>query len=337
MSNSVSDFNAVISITNPSPLTKEMQNNLPDDYDLSQSSGNFALLYGTGYELDNLKQTLLQVEANNYLYSPDTQQGSFQISGVGNYLIEFDIPFITPPLNVNISGADFTDVFIESTSRFGMVINVLTDVQDTLQYRASGFVGAASDEYIGDALYNNFGALYQFPRMGDSQIDDTYVSFYQNTDTFINVQSITPVFAQSGFDSTGTIPQFAPTVPPSNVPFITGIIRPTKIVTTPECNNELIDLSGNLIALLDTSSVDTTTSPTSSFYLTTGFNVSKIASNYDPRVYITGFTSTFEFNPWDQPSYVQEVFRADNKYRRILSALLITLSIKSKYSLAYSN
>ena len=57
----------------------------------SQNSNLFTLLYGTGYEIDALKKTFRQLEANNYLYSPDTQQHSLKISGAGSYLIEFDV------------------------------------------------------------------------------------------------------------------------------------------------------------------------------------------------------------------------------------------------------
>jgi hypothetical protein len=47
MFNSVSDFNATLAIANPSPLTKEMLTNLPDNYNKSQSTGNFTMLYGS--------------------------------------------------------------------------------------------------------------------------------------------------------------------------------------------------------------------------------------------------------------------------------------------------
>jgi len=327
--NNALNVKATISIANPSPLTKEMLNNLPDNYDKTQSTGNFTLLYGTGYELETLKQELEQGEANNYLYSPDTQEGNFNIEGIGIYLIEFDIPFVIPPLNVSISGADTTDVFIETTSRFSMIVNVQTSGADTLQYRASGFVGAASDEYLGDALYNNFGALYGFPRAGDSQINNTYVNLYTKTNTFVSVQKIIPVeIFQYPFNipplntqalyPTTPLPNPNYTVisqtPPINQQYIKGIIRPTSVISAPEATDEIFDSSGNLLALLDCS---TTSQAASAYYLGNNNNIFKT----HPEVYIIGAFSTFNFDAWQQPSYLQEVYRADNVYRRILSAI----------------
>jgi len=329
MSNSSasSDFKAVLAITNPSPLTKQMLDNLPDDYDKSQSTGNFAAVYATGYEFERLKQTLQQTEANNYLYSPDTQEDSFKVTGAGKYLIEFNIPFVTPPLNVSIVGSDFTDAFIEYSSRFGMIVNVLTNGQDTLQYRASGFVGAASDEHLGDGLFNNFGALYQFPRVGDSVINESYVKFYEKTNQFINVHSIIPVQTLSGpviRDSNGIAiapyPAIISSTPPISQSYVKGLIRPTNVVTSPQSTHELVDISGNLIALLDASN---TSQNVISFFQNSGDNFFKS----DPQVYITGAFSTFEFNRWRQPNYTQEVFRADNKYRRILSGINKSLAL----------
>lgn len=320
MQGSKTDFGATISITNPSPLTKEMFSNLPTNYTKNQTSGVYALVYGSGYEFESGKQTLQQAEANNYLYSPDVQQGNFKVSGIGKYLIEFNIPFTTPPLNVNIVGSDSTDVFIEFTSRFGMIINVQTDAQDTLQYRASGFVGAASNEILGDALYDNFGALYQFPRLGDSVINDTYVSFYENVNTFIQVESILPVQnVQVNFDSNGNVigsPVLTNNTPPINngQSVYKGIIKSTTVITNPPCTHELVDLAGNLIALLDAATVSQSVT---SFYANSGNNIYK----NDPEVYILGPVSTFMFDRWHQPEYIQEVFRGDNKYRRILSGI----------------
>src|ERR1700680_1902730 len=112
MDNSKTDFSANISILNPSPLTKEMFSNLPTNYTNNETSGAYALLYGSGYEFETAKQILQQAEANNYLYSPNVEQGNFKVSGIGLYIIEFSIPFTIPPLNVNIVGSDSTDVFI---------------------------------------------------------------------------------------------------------------------------------------------------------------------------------------------------------------------------------
>jgi len=311
MNDSQADFSANISILNPSPLTKEMFGNIPTNWTHNETSGVYALLYGSGYEFETAKQTLQQSEANNYLYSPNVEQGYFKIGGIGLYIIEFSIPFTIPPLDVNIVGADTTDVFIEFTSRFGMIINVQTAAVDTLQYRASGFVGAASNEILGDGLYDNFGALYQFPRSGGSVIDSTYVSFYENINTFIQVESILPVQNVQGFDSSGS-PIITNNTPPINMQTVyEGIIQPTTVITNPQCTHQLVDLSGNLVALLDASTVSQSVS---AFYANAVNNIYKT----NPQVYIIGPVSTFIFDRWEQPEYIQEVFRGDNQYRRIL-------------------
>jgi hypothetical protein len=309
------DFEAVLSIVHPSPITKQMMSNLPDNYDESQSTGNFNLLYGTGYALDTLKNSLLQLQSNNYLYSPYSETANFSVNGINKYYIEFQVAFLAPPLNVSISGASTTDVFIESTSKYGMIINVQTDATDVLEYTATGFAGAATTEDYGDALYNNFGALYGFPRVGNSIINSSYVDFFSNSSqkqTYISVQTVTPVEIINGpliFDSngniTGTIPPIIVNPPPQNQQYLTGIISPVTIVSSPEVTHKLTDLNGKLLALLDCS---TTTANVSSFYT---YNNNNFFKN-NPSVYVTGFFSTYEFNPWDQPSYVQEVNRADN-------------------------
>jgi len=293
------DFKANLVIVNLSPATKNMQAELPSNYTSSQNSGEFAYLYGSGYEIDKLKQTLLQLEANNYLYSPNTQSQTLKVDGAGKYLIQFEIPFVTAPLNVSVVGSSFTDVFIEFTDNFGMIVNVLTDAMDILNWTASGFVGAATQQWLGDALYNNFGALYGFPRLGDSQIDDTFVRQYESVNLFINVEQI--------ISSINT--------PPIGITYYTGFITPTLVTSTPQATHQLTDSAGNILALLNASSATTTpTQPVSAFYPSSA-NISS------SKVYIVGAASTFTFDRWQQANYIQEVFRADNKYRRILSGI----------------
>lgn len=317
MNSAQTDFNANIAIVNPSPLTAEMMSDLPSNYTQSQTSNNFSMLYGTGYEFENVKQTLQQLEANNYLFSPDVQNQTIKVDGAGVYLVEFQIPFVTPPLNVNIVGSSLTDVFIEYTSRFNMIINVQTDIQDVLTWTASGFVGAASDQYLGDALYDNFGALYNFPRLGDSQINASYVNQYMNTNLFVSVETITPVEVISVVEINDELQAQLPRVfnpPPAGVQFYRGIIQPTSVVSFPQATNELRDDSGNLIALLG---VNTTTQNVTSFYPNVGNNIYKSTQD----VFVTGFATIYNFDAWDQPAYVQEVFRADNVYRRLLAGI----------------
>jgi hypothetical protein len=91
---SKTDFVSTINITNPSLITADMISDLPDNYTNSQNSNIFALSYGTGYEFERLKQTLLQLEANNYLYSPDIQTQSLAIDGVGLYRVELPVQII---------------------------------------------------------------------------------------------------------------------------------------------------------------------------------------------------------------------------------------------------
>lgn len=319
MANLASDFRASISIVNSSSITKGMLVDLPDNYERqSQNTNVFAALYGSGYSLEQSKRTFKQVEANNYLYSPDIQEANFNVSGAGKYLIEFDIPFTTPPLDVSIVGSSFTDVFVEYTSRFGMIVNVQSEAQDVLKYRASGTVGAASDEYIGDALFLNFGSLYQFPRVGDSIINDTFVKFYEQANTFVSLQNIIPV---------ETVVSTNPLViqknyPPLNSQFLTGIIEPCNVSSKPRATHQLVDIAGNLIALLDSSAVPKSIDITA-FYNNSNQNIYK----NDVRVFVLGQFSKFVFNRWLQPTFIQEVFRADNKYRRLLYAISKSLNL----------
>ena len=105
-------FLATVSIINQSPTSKSMLGNLPDVYNKTENTGNYTLMYGSGYAMDKLKQTVLQGEANNALNSPEIQTNYFKVDGPGIYLIEFDVPFVTPPLNVSISNTSLSDVFI---------------------------------------------------------------------------------------------------------------------------------------------------------------------------------------------------------------------------------
>lgn len=345
-------FSANIAIVNPSPATKEMQSDLPDNYTRSQNSGVFSLLYGTGYEQERLKQSLKQLEANNYLYSPDVQNETITIDGKGKYLIEFAVPFVTPPLNVNVVASNYTDVFIEFTSRFGMIINVGTDQADVVEWRAYGFVGAATDKFLGDSLYQNFGSQFNFTRQGDSEIDDSSILAYEKISTFINVEQIIPVynFSYVTFTDGTTLNLSGPTItqsvtavaqgfqipttlnqPPTGTPYVTGFIRATTVLTTPPCTHEFVDVNGGLLALLDCSTIGpSVTSYYSSqgnarFPLQIRNSIPNLTANKVQQVYITGFSSTYDFDPYRQPAFLQEIFRADNKYRRLLAGINLSL------------
>ena len=319
--NDTTDFKASLSIANLSPLSQQMQSVLPSDYTRSQNSGNYALIYGTGYEMENVKQVIGQYESNNYLYTPSLQTGNITVSGSGSYLIEFDLPYIIPPLDVGVSASEFTDVFIEFTSQYGMTINVKTAGTDIVSWTANGTIGAANSEILGDALYNNWGSIYNLPRLGDSVADDTFVSQYENFNLFINVQKMTTVINIPSFVNNN---QIIYNSPPLNSQI--GIIRPTTVITDPTAAYELVNSNGQIIALL-TFDVNTFTIGTSSFGVSS-FEPSNLANSFDPNhilptyeVYVSGTQTTFSFDRWDQPSWKQEVFRADNKYRRLLTGV----------------
>jgi hypothetical protein len=308
-----------------------MQNQLPSNYSRSQNSNAFAFLYGTGYEMENLKQTIGQSEANNYLYSPSTQDGQITVSGAGRYLIEFDVPYVVPPLNVSIAPSSNTDAFIEFTSRFGMTINITTDSNDIISWKASGQLGAATSEFCGDALYNNFGSLFSFPRSGESVINDTFVSQYESFDSLIKVENMTTVLDFSTWPSTP--PHFNP--PPPNS--LRGTLRATTVSTNPGASHELLDANGKIIALLSfdvnqfviknnlgvKSNVPVSGFLPATLYATYGAGVP--LPTYD--VYVSGSQTTFNFNRWNQLSFQQEVFRADNVYRRLLAGINRSLKI----------
>lgn len=351
---SMVDFRANISIVNASPITKQMQSNLPDNYTRSQNSGIFSLLYGTGYEFERLKQTFKQLEANNYLYSPDVQNETISIDGKGKYLIEFAVPFVTPPLNVSVLASSYTDVFIEFTSRFGMIINVSTDQSDVVEWHAYGFVGAATDKYLGDALYQNFGSQFGFKRQGDSEIDTSIVSVYEKNSTFINVENIISFYnfnsisfsdgtvrSLSGSTITEPISSLLSTTrnaqisanlnqPPVGIPYLTGFIKPTTVRTTPPSTHELVDVNGFLVALLDCSTIGPSVT---SYYSSVGNaklplvipNNLNIPSSEVKMVYINGFASKYNFDAYHQSAFLQEIFRADNKYRRLLAGINLSL------------
>src|SRR3984885_5493913 len=312
------DFFASLVIANISPLTKVMQSLLPDIWDNSQNASNFAILYGAGYEMEDLKQRLVQSEANNYLYSPDKQSSFLLVNGPGSYLIEFDVPYVVPPINASIVTADYTDAYIEYTSRYGMVVTVNSIMPDTIKWQTTGFVGAASDEFLGDALYNNFGTIFNFPRSGLSQIDDSSVLPYEANNVFIKVQSISAVQnIVATYDNNGNVNSvnFSSNAPPINVQYWTGIIQPTTVISSPLCTHQLVDNYGNILALLDASAL--LSQPISAYYPNSGLNIYK-TNNY---VYITGAETTYSFNRWDQPFYQQIVFEADYQYRKILGAM----------------
>lgn len=322
------DFKSTVSITNPSPLTTAMQGQLPSNYTQSQNSNVFAFMYGTGYALEELNQTITQLQANNYLYSPSSQTGEILVTGTGLYLIEFSVPFIVPPLNVSISaGSSSTDVYIEYTSNFGMTINVVSGNQDVLTWTASGATGAVNGEEFGDALYNNFGAIFNFPRTGDSIADATFVSQYESFSTFIDANSLTTYIDFSSYPD--ELIYNAPTVGA-----LRGTLQPVSIVTNPTASHQLISDTGEIIALINFDvgifPIGTTTAQVSSFYPanllatygipTTMINgqVVNVLPPDGTDVYVNGTFSTFSFDRWDQLSYQQEVIRADNKYRRLL-------------------
>lgn len=333
MSSGFSDFKASISITNPSPLTKQMQNLLPSNYTRSQSSNSFAFLYGTGYEMENLKRTIGQSEANNYLYSPSTQNGQISVSGAGRYLIEFDVPFVVPPLNVSIATGSQTDAFIEFTDRYGMTVNVTTPGTDTISWQVSGQIGAATTEFLGDALYNNFGALFSFPRQGNAIIDDTFVSQYEKINLLVNVESMSTVLNLVNYSAAS--PAFNPPSPGA----IRGRLRQTTVLTNPGASHELLDQSGNIIALLSFAvSQFQIADPNNAGKMKTGlvsdFLPENLASAFSADlplptydVWVNGPQSTFQFNRWQQLAYQQEVFRADNVYRRLLAGINRSLKI----------
>ena len=311
------DFVCSISIVSPNLSTSRIQNRLSDDYTKSKNSDLFALLYGSGTELENTRQTLKQMEANNYLYSQSTQQGGLQVSSAGNYYIEFEIPFVVPPLSVSLS-TTVADAYIEYTSQFGMVIVVTTDGQDIIDWTADGYVGAVTTEVLGDALYNNFGSIYNLPRQGPAVIDDSFVRLYEGFNTFLRVETIQPVF---------NFANGVPTVPPDITNFLSGYIRPTKAITDPMASYELINGAGDLLALLQFSGPvsmafpdgKTYTVPVSSYTQQGITSLYPNATNFE--VYVAGPTTTFNFDRWAQPAYRQEVFRADNEYRRLLAGM----------------
>ena len=311
MQNSNTNFLATVSIVNLSLTAKMMIANLPDPYTRDENSGVFSIAYGSGYQMDQTKQTVKQLEVNNVLYSPETETHYYKVAGPGKYYIPFDVPFIFPPINVSITNASLSDVFIEYTDRYGMLVNVQTYIQDYIEWAVYGFVGAASDEVLGDALYDNFGVLYGLPRLGDAQINNAFVLPYENNNVFLTVQNIIPV---NTITQSGTSFVITQNAPPINTQYLTGVIQPTNVLTSPEGNNELRDTNGNLLAMLDTAA---TTVPASAYYIGANFNYEKP----DPRVYVIGSQSTYTFDAWSQPSYVQEVFRADYVYRRMLTGI----------------
>ena len=310
----LTNFTANLVIVNPNLIAKKLMSDLPDNYTRSQNSNLFAFNYGSGYSFEALRQALAQMEANNYIFNPDTQRQALKIDGAGKYIAQFDIPFVVPPINVSVTGSDYTDVFIEYTDRFSMVINVQTDIADVLTWTATGWVGAAYDSNFGDALYNNFGALFDFPRLGDCQPDESHVKQYENANLFLTVSQITAIQKDPGVGPQTSIPPPLYNAPPVGLNYYTGIIRPTSVLSTPPATHELIDNNGNLIALLDTTTINT---PLSAFYASSGFNMWKVKKG----VYVVGTPGTFVFDRWKQPLYEQEIFRADNKYRRILSGI----------------
>lgn len=318
MTENFTDFTCSIAIVQPSPITADMIADLPSIWNTGQNEPQYAALYGVGLAFEDTKNRIKQLQANNTLYSPLTQKGFIAVQGSGKYIVEFDLPFVQPPLDISISGASITDVYIEFISRFSMIINVTSEINDNLYFYASGFIGAASEEYLGDALQLNFGDLYGFTRTGDAIINDSYVSFYETTNVFMDATSIIPLQNISvNFDNNGNIigsPTITTNAPPINAFFLKGVIQPTSLITSPHVSHELVDTNGNLIALVDAT---TLTSTVSSYYPTTGLNAYKTNN----AVYVIGSTSTYDFNRWNQPSYQQEVFRADNQYRRILAAI----------------
>lgn len=355
MNNKQTDFKASISITAPSPVSKRLQESLPSDYTLSQTSNVYAFMYGTGHEIENLKETIGQSEANNYIYSPSVQEGQFDITGPGKYTVQFDIPYVVPPLNVSVSSSARTDAYLEFTSRFGMTINVSNGGSDVISWRASGAVGAATSEFLGDALYKNFGTIYNLPRVTDAVVDESFVSQYSNVTNFITVQQMIPVqdftaqLANPSIAVTNPIPLNAPPKTNNNT-LLVGTLRPTIVVTRPSASHELVDRNGKVIALMNfNGSIFPLTSTTSD--LVTGFIGSTLRARVCPvdsvtmpppaqnlisqdngayssfEVYVVGASVAFTFNKWSQPSFVQETFRADNKYRRLLSGVASSLAI----------
>lgn len=361
------NFNASISIVNINNIAKEMQSYLPDDYTRSQNSNVFATLYGTGEEFRSLKQRLKQAETNNYLYTVESETNYTQINGIGKYYVEFQVPFIDAPYNINIVGSSlqYTNVFVEYTSQYGMILNVLTDLKDVVTWTVSGLIGAASDEYLGDALYQNFGALYNFPRQNDAQIDESAVLPYEKTNLFITVESpiipaivlneltVTNGFTSftvaasstvvNNFDENGnfqsvSVTDFTYNPSPenknANAVYYPGIIYPTSVISNPQATHELRDANNNIIALLDANSQSIYANTLAPSYgnnvykqnitaKNNSFSFNKIGNNLTSPylVYINGYQSTYHFDRWKQPGYIQEVYRADNRYRRLLAGI----------------
>jgi len=347
--NATSDFKATISITNPSPLAQSLMQLLPSNYTQDQNSNVYALMYGSGYSAEQLKQTNGQSEANNYINSPSTQTGQIAVPGTGTFLVEFDLPFVVPPLNVSIQGSTTTDCFIEYTSRFGMTVTVTQGSSDILQWSATGAVGAATDPVLGDALYNNFGTVLNIPRVNDSVVNASWVNQYINVTTFVTVNAMIPV---QNFTVPVVIGQPLTLNAPPGANSLRGQLQPTSVVCTPSASHQLVADDGTILALLSFNGstfplISTTTSATSAMTTTdliTGFYPANLQDRYFPNptndgtieakimystfdVYISGVVSTVTFNPWDQLSYVQENFRADNCYRRILAGVNQALTI----------
>lgn len=331
------DFKAGISITVPSRSASQMQEQLPSNYTRNKTSNTYAFLYGVGTEFDRVRDTFKQLEANNFLYSPSSQKGDYQVKSAGKYVLFFDVPFVIPPFNVSVSASDFTDVFIEDISRFAISITVNSDVTDIISWKASGHVGAVTDEILGDALYQNFGSLLNLPRLADSVVDESFVKQYEVAKLFISVESLIPVYDLVGFNNNNTVINHSK--PPAGA--IRGVLRPTTVRTNPTASHELVDSSGRILALLSFASSIFFDGPNNGlvrgpdyFYptnLQSIYDPSGVLAAYDAsqgsqslgayQVWIAGPQTTFSFNRWDQLAYRQEVFRADNKYRRILTGL----------------
>jgi hypothetical protein len=143
-SNSILATLNIVSIDN---ISQKMFNLLPDIYANSINSFVYLILWISAQQYNVVENLLKTVRNNNFLDSFSNQSGFLNVFGPGNYIINFDYPFIIPPTSIVVTpSSSNTDFIIEDVTTSSIRINVITPYNDTLQWQVSGSIGAQTTQ-----------------------------------------------------------------------------------------------------------------------------------------------------------------------------------------------